>query len=57
MALILSDKEVKKLKKNNFGLSYDQFLHLVCDGCRHPCWLGEEHCEKLERMSEEFGFR
>ena len=44
-------------QKNNFGMAYCQFLHLVCDDCKHPCWAGEEHCERLDRMSEEFGFR
>jgi len=56
MVIILSDEEVNKLKKNHFGLSYTTFLNMVCEGCEHPCWVGEEHCEKLDRMSKEFGF-
>lgn len=51
----ISDDVARRLRKDHFGLSYSEFLHMVCDGC-NACYLGEEKCERLTRMSREFGF-
>lgn len=56
MSMLLNDKEMERLRKDHFGLSYSEFLQMVCEDCKCKCWLGEEYCEKLTRMSKEFGF-
>jgi hypothetical protein len=43
-------------RKEHYGLSYDQFLRGVCNGCKNPCYVGEERCEKLDRKRQEYGF-
>ena len=45
-----------ELRREHYGMSYSMFLKMVCDGCKNPCWLGEEHCDKLTRMKDEYGF-
>jgi hypothetical protein len=57
MSIKLSDEEMERLRKDHFGLNYSEFLQKVCEDCKCKCWLGEEHCEKLTRMSWEYGFR
>lgn len=54
MGVYLNDKELDYIRRS--GLSYTEFMHLVCDGCKFPCYIGEERCDRLDKMRKKFGF-
>ncbi len=47
---------LEEMRRNHYGLSYNSFMKMVCMGCKCPCYLGEEHCDRLDRMKEKYGF-
>jgi len=54
--MMLNNNDIKRLRKIHFGLDYSEFLEMVCKDCKNKCWLGEENCPELTRLSEEYGF-
>jgi len=53
----MNEKEAKEeMKRNHYGLTYGSFMKMVCHGCKCPCYVGEECCEKLVHMKKKYGF-
>lgn len=50
----MTPREEQRL--NHYGLSYNSFMKMVCRGCKCPCYLGEERCDRLDRMRKKYGF-
>ena len=52
----MTDSLKEMARREHYGLSYSEFLRGVCKGCKFPCYLGEERCDKLDRMRKKYGF-
>ena len=51
---IMSVKD--EMRRNHYGLSYHEFMKMVCHNCKCPCYVGEERCDKMTRMRRKYGF-